>query len=218
MRSLETPVLSHWHKQIDNFHTSSLDFYAAVEAAIKARELPEVRISRVEYQEGGILSPARVYLRIERRRHAFDICAAPFGRGFFFSSWLVEPKPKIQAWGCLVFLVALALIWLIPREFGYTGCLIALLIAFLAAFVTLLGVRGGWLFSEDLILSIPYLGVIYEYFFSPATYYRYDTALMFRDSAHNAVLEVVDGALAEKGLRALAPEDRTHVMRSLVGR
>lgn len=214
MRSLETPVLSHWHKQVDNFQTSSLDFYTAVEAAIKERNLPDVRVSRVEYQEGGILSPARVYLRIERGRYAFDICAAPFGRGFFFSSWLVEPKPKIRAWGLLIFLLALAILRFIPLNFA--GCAVALVVLFVLLLVALIGVRGGWFLSEDFILSVPYLGWIYEHFFSPATYYRYDTALMFRDSAHSAVLEVVDGVLGEKGLRALAPEDRTHVMRSLV--
>ena len=34
---------------------------------------------RVEHKEGGLASGNREYLRMHRGKHAFDICAAPFG-------------------------------------------------------------------------------------------------------------------------------------------
>ena len=38
-----------------------------------------------------LASANRQYLRMHRGKHAFDICAAPFGNGFFVSWWLTEP-------------------------------------------------------------------------------------------------------------------------------
>lgn len=227
MRSLETPVLSHWHKLVPDFEASALDFYAAVEAAVRAKNIPDVRISRVEYKEGGILSASRLYLRITRRRVAFDICAAPFGQDYFFSSWLVETKPKMHAWGCLIVLALFGAFGFVSTlsfgTLGAEGCFVPLLLLVLApvAVVVLLGlalvgVRGGWFLSEDVILMAPYLGPIYEYLFSPPSYYKHDTALMFQESVHGPMLGVVDQFLEGKGLRSLAPEDRKPVTRALV--
>ena len=44
----------------------------------------------IKHKEGGIFSSKRVYLRVTRKNHAFDICGAPFGNGTFFSWWLGE--------------------------------------------------------------------------------------------------------------------------------
>lgn len=71
---------------------SSQEFYALVEQIMLSRQLPDVKISRVNYNEGSILSNKREYLRIERKNDMFDICAAPIGTGFFVSYWLGEPK------------------------------------------------------------------------------------------------------------------------------
>lgn len=216
MRSLETPVLSHWHKLVDGFEASPLEYYAAVEEAVRAREIPEAHISRVEYREGGIFSAARLYLRVRHRRLAFDICGAPYGRGFFFSSWLVETKPEVRAWGCLVLLVAFGLTAFVFEKFGFKGCFITLLILIGTVWAVLQGVRDNWFLSEDAILALPYLGPLYEHFFAPDTYYKIDTMLMFQATVHGAMLEVIDSLLEGKGLRALAPEDRKPTMRSLV--
>src|SRR3989442_1304322 len=86
-------MLSHWYTVTDGIQFSAQDFFAKIEAELKARKLPQLKMSRVEYHEGGILSDLRVYLRLARERYAFDICAAPFGREFFFSVRLIE-KPR----------------------------------------------------------------------------------------------------------------------------
>ena len=53
--------------------------------------------------------------------------------------------------------------------------------------------------------------------FDPETFYKEDTRTMYREMVHAAVLEVVDGTLEGKGLRALAPEYRKPEIRRLEG-
>lgn len=216
MHSLETPVFAHWHKLVPDFSTSPLEFYTALEAALTKREIPELRTSRIEYRESGIVSALRIYLRIQRKKLAFDVCAAPFGTGFFFSWWLTEPKKSYKAWGCLAVLLLIVCAVLILDKFGYKGCGVVLFLFVVSSFFLVIGVREGWFFSEDLILDTPYLGPLYEYFFDPETYYKEDTRLMFQEMIHGAVLEVVDGTLTAKGLRALAPEETKATTRSLI--
>lgn len=159
-------VISHWNHLYEGMQFSSQDFYGRVEAAIKAREIPDARFSRIELSEGGLFSSRRSYLRIHRKEHYFDICGAPFGRAFFVSWWLCNPPS-----GCLMFL-----------------------------------------------LTIPVVNVLTMLFMAiskPSTYYQIDTALMFQDSVHNAVLEVLDDITTAQGIRALADGERKPLMREL---
>jgi hypothetical protein len=92
-------VISHWHQLIENFQGSSLAFYQSIEAGAQARAIPEIHNARIEHKEGGLASANRQYLRIHRGKHAFDICAAPFGTGFFVSWWFTEPPlPFAMLW------------------------------------------------------------------------------------------------------------------------
>src|SRR5688572_22020969 len=97
-------VVSHWHRLIENFETSASDFYEAVEAAVARREVPDYRTERVVYSEAGFMSARREYLRVRRGLLHVDICAAPFGTGYFFSSWLVR-KPPTWLVGCILGIV-----------------------------------------------------------------------------------------------------------------
>ena len=97
-------VLAHWYTLVGGLEHSPKAFFTSLEAAVKEREIPNVDLSRVEHAEGGVLSANREYLRIERKDLYFEICAAPFGRGFFVSSWLFL-KP-----GCLMSLPVLNVI------------------------------------------------------------------------------------------------------------
>lgn len=80
-------VLSNWHHLFDNLQLSANDFYKKMEEAIQIQELPNVKLSQENLSEGGLLSSKRLYLRITRKGLVFDICAAPFGKNFFFSYW-----------------------------------------------------------------------------------------------------------------------------------
>jgi len=156
-------ILSHWYHLTEGLQCSSKAFYTAVEQAIARRQLPGVRLSRVNHSESGILSARREYLRVQRFELIFDICAAPFGPNSFFVSWWLGELP---------------------------GCLSA----------------------------IPFLGPILLQLFKPMTYYRLDTALMFQESVREAVLEILDGVIKAKGLRAISELDRKPIMAGLFSR
>jgi hypothetical protein len=64
-------VLSHWSTLVENFQTSPLSFYDAVEAALKRREIPQTENSRVDYKEAGLLSAKREYLHVKREKLVF---------------------------------------------------------------------------------------------------------------------------------------------------
>lgn len=80
-------VQSNWHQSVDNAQLSASDFYKSMEQAIQKQELPNVKLSLENLSEGGILTSKRMYLRVTRKGLVFDICAAPFGKNFFFSYW-----------------------------------------------------------------------------------------------------------------------------------
>lgn len=65
-----------------------------MDVALKAHQLPDVEISRIEWKEGGAFSSQRLYLRVRRGSLVFDICAAPYGADYFFSWWLAEIPPR----------------------------------------------------------------------------------------------------------------------------
>lgn len=218
MSSTPQGVLSHWHQLFEGFSTSTQEFYTAVEEAIRRRELPEVTTSRVLWKEGGIASAEREYLRVERRRIAFDICSAPYGGGHFFSWWLARIPPRyglLATLGVLVgSLAALGILYLPLSHMLRGSCLgaifgLAFPIVGLPLTLLFLGylVNEGNLGDEEWVLSLPILGWLYALAFNPNTYYRLDTALMFRDSVRSAVEEVVNQVMEAKGLRALGISD-----------
>ena len=70
----------------------------------------------------------------------------------------------------------------------------------------------------SLWFQIPLLGPILMRLLRPLTYYHLDTALMFQDSIHASVLEVLEGATKALGLRALSENDRKPVLTGLFQR
>ena len=209
-------VISHWHHPIESFQTSPMEFYAAVEQALRPRQIPDYLTSRIDWREGGMLTARREYLRIKRGKLAFDICAAPFGTGFFFSWWLAElPTGHGVLWALLMVFATFAIIAICMGSIGFLAGLFW-------GFVISLG--GIWVLgyllregrfgtdAEDVVLAIPFFGVVYESIFAPSTYYRMDTTLMFQSVVHTAVLEVVDQLMSAKGVRALTELERKPLM------
>lgn len=211
-------VISHWQTLIDGFSTSSLDFYTAVEEAVKAREVPDARFSRVEFKEGGFASASRVYLRVERGRIAFDIGAAPYGKGFFFSWWMSKLGPEHPFLYLLGFAFAVLigtplLAYPFRNSCGYFFFLPMSLVCVVVGLAVL--ARKGLFGAEEDLLAIPIIGWLYERVFSPITYHSMDTAIMFQESVRRAVNEVIDGLVASQGLRTLSEAERTPTIRDL---
>jgi hypothetical protein len=220
-------VISQWCQLFENFQASSLEFYTSFERAVAARAVPEIHASRIEHKEGGLASAKREYLRMHRGKHAFDICAAPFGTGFFVSWWLTEPPLHYGFLYTLGFFLALMISAVIAYSIGFAvGAAIFGITfgVFLATAFGLFGVplvmwlvgsglRSGVIGGERIVLAIPIVGWVYERIFAPETFYSMDTALMFEKAVHNAVLEVVDCMTANKGIRALTELERKPIMK-----
>ena len=205
-------VLGHWSTLVEGLQEPPLEFYAKVEAAVAKRNIPDGKFETIEYREGGAFSGFRKYLRIRRHRHVFDVCAAPFGNGCFFSWWFAEVRPELPAIATVLIIVAyLVFLALFARWFGYfAGPIILLLLIPLALYIVS---KMGTPQADDFICMLPIIGGLYERFFSPMTYYRIDTATMFRTAVEKAVMEVVDEITAASGVRALTELERKPTMR-----
>ena len=201
-------VISHWHQSVDGLSTSTLEYYAAVEKALRDKQVPELQIERTTVSESGILSAKREYLRVRYGRLMFDICGAPFGKDFFFSWWLVKRTPGFAAlWGCAA-LIGLPLV--VIGFIGALGFFKGILFALVAIGVGVAVLRGafsdGWSAIEDSILVMPIIGLVYKKFVKPITYYSEDTRLMFEETVHRVVLQVVSGVLTINKLPELSSE------------
>ncbi|WP_299208173.1 hypothetical protein [uncultured Dokdonia sp.] len=87
----DKPSVAHstWDHLINDFSFSSKEFYTLLTKELQSKGITGVRFQRVALKEGNIFSSRREYLRIHWKEYHFDICAAPFGKGFFLSWWLV---------------------------------------------------------------------------------------------------------------------------------
>ena len=104
-KSKKAEVLEHWIAFAQGFQLSSSEFYDSVERELKTMEVPGLEMGRVEFAEGSILSDKRTYLRMVRERLVFDVCAAPFGKTYFFSCRFAEIPAVIHLWQLIVSLV-----------------------------------------------------------------------------------------------------------------
>lgn len=225
-------VLSHWHKPVADFQTPVQEFYEAVTAAFARRNMPGVTFSRVLFHERGAATARREYLRVRRGRFIFDICAAPFGEGFFFSWWLVEHRHKYA----LLFGLALAVgVFYLPRipPIGFILVIVLSPLTALGNFIPyssivmeaiylltslmLIGRFGGTL-GEEAVLSIPVVGWIYAKLFSRETYYSIDTIEAYQAGVHGAVIETLESVLSARGVRALTEEEKKPILQSFLRR
>jgi hypothetical protein len=214
-------VISHWHHPIENFQTSTMEFYSAVEQALRPRQIPDYTVSRIDWREGGLLTARREYLRIKRGKLTFDLCAAPFGTGFFFSWWLTEiPPSHALLWAILILIAGFVIFAVCLAKLGILGIFFGPIIILGALYLLGHLLRDGQFGpdAEDIVLAIPFFGWVYEKFFNPSTYYKIDTTLMFQSVVHKAVLEVVDQVMSAKGARALTELERKPIMREFYQR
>ncbi len=222
-------VLSHWHHPVTGFQVSIQEFYALLERKLQPHRVPGIFLSRIEWKEGGALSAHREYFRVKREKLTYDICAAPFGADFFFSSWLAEIPPK---WGLLkmagilfgMFVIFGILLRVLTAIFGDGfGAFIAVPLAVIAwpVVIWMIGnaLRSGSFGpgAEDAVIETPFIGWCYVKLFGPATYYRMDTTLAFQSAVHSALLDAVEEVTAAKGIRPLTELERKPAMRGFLG-
>lgn len=68
------------------------------------------------------------------------------------------------------------------------------------------------------LASLPGIGTIMKLFIRPLTYFRLDTAAMFRALTHNSVLEVIDQMTKANGIRLLTELERKPVLKEFYQR
>jgi hypothetical protein len=89
-------VIANWHLPFDFLQLSSQDCYKQIEENVRTRKIPEAEFSRKEFFQKNVFSVQREYLRVRNTKYIFDICAAPYGTGFFVSWWQRESKSIFQ--------------------------------------------------------------------------------------------------------------------------
>ena len=158
----------------------------------------------------GLLSAKRQYLRLRRERLAFDICAAPFGTGYFFSFRSIELPFNISIMQLAVFVVMFSILYALVAH------IIGLILGILLFFVL---VGGGIWFLRNLValglkdmdaalLKAPTIGPLYEVFFRKETYYREDTGAMYLAIVDAVTKGLVDEVTAAKGIKIAKRFDR----------
>ena len=172
-------VLSHWYTLVENFSTSTKDFYAIIEQDLKERQVPDLKISRVTFSESGMFSADRLYLRMKREHLVFDICAAPFGTAYFFSMRFAELPSGISLGGIILSLLgALFFMGACVQQLGF-----------------ILGGGAG-------LLSLIVVGIIVAST-QQETYYRQDTRLMYLEVVNAVVKQRVAEVTSASGFHLL---------------
>jgi hypothetical protein len=216
-KSKKADVIDHWYALIPGFNTSTKDFYTAVEDELKTREVPGLDIFHVDFAEGGVLSAKREYLRMTRERLVFDICAAPFGKGYFFSCRFAEIPAVIRLWQLLVVLIgALMITALAFRFLGLILGVVTLVAGFIFLIYTLRNAVSMGLRNLDAtLIKSPVVGPIYENWFRKETYYRQDTRLMYRDTVNDIVKAQVEETTGAKGIKLIKFNDYSPILGEL---
>jgi len=200
-------VLNHWIAFADGFQIPSTEFYVALETELSARKMPSMEMSRIEFGEGGLLSDKRTYLRMVRERLVFDICAAPFGTGFFFSCRSAEIPLSIKWWQLLLaFLGGLLLTGgLFALFYRFLGLILASLLLIVVYGVILYLLRNavalGLKDIDTTLIRTPVIGPLYERFLRKETYYRIDSRMCYLDLVTAIVKKLAEDSAAVKGVK-----------------
>ena len=80
---------SNWNTLIDDFNYSTEEFYQLFKKELLSQGVSGINTFDVSLYEGSIFSSKRRYIRVKWKEYQYDICAAPFGKGFFISWWLL---------------------------------------------------------------------------------------------------------------------------------
>ncbi|TAL06248.1 MAG: hypothetical protein EPO07_02150 [Verrucomicrobia bacterium] len=220
LSSRKANVYSHSGALTPGIHFSVQEFYDTVEKAIRAKQWPGVETVRIHYTEAGVLSHKREYLRIIRQRHLFDICAATFGKDYFFSVREAEIPTVIDLRALFVLMVGLAVLF-------FTSIKTLGILFGPPAFLFLLAVIAWFLFNilklgltkmDSILMQLPVIGAIYEAWFRRDTYFQQDTRLVFLQSVTDLVKQHVEETTSAKGIRFLNCFERQPILDELYKR
>ena len=195
-----------WCQLIENVSAAPSDVYAAVEKCVEARKVPGLETTREFWHEGGAISAKREYLRFARERLVFEICAAPFGTGFFLSfraaviPLVIDPLAIV----CFLFLTGAALAALISVFGLLWGAIVLVFSLCMLVFSMRTAVASGLTNMDRALMKTPLVGPLYELFLRHDTYYRQDTRAMYVHAVQNAVSEAFQSMFGDKSVNLLS--------------
>lgn len=195
-------VIEHWYSLVSGQSFSSRDFYARVEERIAEQKVPALSISRVDLSEGGALSDKREYLRMQRERIVFDVCAAPVGVNYFFSYRFYAMLPVVRPWEASValFFVGAALHLASKLAGLFLGPLLLLVLLAFAGWLMRNALAMGMRDIDAALLKLPVVAPIYERYLRRDTYYRQDMRMAYGSIVSSIVKQEVESATAAKGV------------------
>jgi hypothetical protein len=203
-RTKRVEVIDHFYIPFDHFNMSSKEFYAAVQRELEVRKVPGLQASEISFHEAGFISVKRLYLRLTRGNLVFDVCAAPFGRSYFFScrfcSVPITMHPAEVFLSLLMLLVGFAAL---TSRFGLIngllilGLLVVLVVGSMRSLIDWLNAQFGVELPE-----VPIFGALVARF-SKETYYEYDTKLMYLTVVPGVVRDLVSRFTAEQGIQRM---------------
>lgn len=187
---------------IDNFKTSSDEFYKTIETELEARNMPGLELTRLDYREGGMLSARRDYLRMRRERLTFDLCSAPFGTSWFFSYRFCEipaPFPLFQLLLvlCLISGIGLGYVTLFGGLWG--GIIIGMTVVGFAL-VLRNALTLGFEDFDAWLLAVPVFGRVYEILLRRETFFRQDTRFMYAEMLERVIQDKIREVTAAEGI------------------
>ncbi len=176
-----------------------------------------MELSRIEFPEGGLLSQKRIYLRMLRERLVFDVCASPFGTGFFFSCRTAEiplaiPLVELAFAVVLGLSVAAILVYWLGFILGSVTVLLGLVGS---VFVLRNSVSLGLQNLDTTLLQIPVLGPLYEVFLRKETYHRIDSRLCYLEVVPTIVKKLAEDTTAAKGVKLVRQYELAPVLGEL---
>jgi len=198
-------IIEHWFTLVPAQQFSATDFYAEIDAELKAQKVPALDIKRVEVPEGGLLSDNREYLRMQRERLTFDVCAAPVGVNYFFSYRFYLEQVKVEPWQIAVLLIAFwfLLNWSIRFLGLFLGPMVLLMVLFLLGWTMKNAIGLGLRDLDTTLLKLPIIGAIYERYFRKDTYYRQDLRIACCSIVSAIVKGKVEKVTGAKGVKLL---------------
>jgi len=198
-------VIEHWYSLVAGQQFSSDEIYESIEGEIAAQKVPGLGISRVDLSEGGILSDKREYLRMQRERLRFDVCAAPVGVNYFFSYRFYALPAVVEPWEMLVAIITLSTaLHLVARFMGFfLGPVVLMGILAFLAWLMRNAIGMGLRDLDAALLKIPVVAPLYERYLRKDTYYRQDMRLAYGSIVSGIVKREVEDATASSGVRLL---------------
>jgi hypothetical protein len=207
LNAQKAEVSNHWGTALHSTQFSAQQFYAKVEQAIYAREWPGLELLRVHHSEAGALSHKREYLRVVRQRQVFDICAATFGKDYFFTLREAEIKPPLSFVTFVILLLAVSMLftWSIGSLGLIAGTINFLALLAIGFFLMWNSLRMGLTRLDGVLMRFPVIGPLYETFFRRSTtYFQHDTRMVFLKLMDDLVKEQVDEETSSKGIKLLS--------------